>query len=37
MSELIGEGIVEESHYHVTGTTLQRGDQSGPYKADGAI
>jgi hypothetical protein len=37
MSELIGEGIVEESYYHVTGTNLQRGDQSGPYKADGAV
>jgi hypothetical protein len=37
MSGLIGEGIVRESYYYVTGTNLQRGDQSGPYKANGAI
>jgi hypothetical protein len=37
MSWLIGEGIVKESYYHVTGTNLQRGDQFSPNKADGAV
>jgi hypothetical protein len=36
-SELIGEGIVKERYYHVTGTNLQRGDQFSPDAADGAV